>query len=90
MPSIIQRFGKHRSCRLQGEFVMVGQFWKPYTGQAVDGELVVMVLIYGAEKLNCIELKPSNGLREFYIILYMWKSVGLLKEGFSSSVGLCF
>jgi hypothetical protein len=32
---IIQRFGKHCSCHLQGEYVMVGCFWKPYTDLAL-------------------------------------------------------
>jgi hypothetical protein len=31
---IIQRFGKHCSSHLQGEYVLVGRFWKPYIGQA--------------------------------------------------------
>jgi hypothetical protein len=34
MLRIIKRFGKHYSCHLQGEYVMVGCFWKPYIGQA--------------------------------------------------------
>jgi hypothetical protein len=46
---IIQRFGKHCICHLQGEYVMVGRFWQPYIGQAVGGELDSMVLIGRAE-----------------------------------------
>jgi hypothetical protein len=46
---IIKRFVKHCNCHLQGEHVMVGRFWKPYIGQAVGGELDLMVLIVGAE-----------------------------------------
>jgi hypothetical protein len=30
----IIRFGKHCSCHLQGEYVMVGRFGEPYVGQA--------------------------------------------------------
>jgi hypothetical protein len=30
---IIQRFDKHFSCHLQGEYVVVGRFCKPYIGQ---------------------------------------------------------
>jgi hypothetical protein len=48
MLKIIQRFGKHSSCHLQGKYVMVGRFWQPYIGQAVGAELVLMVLIGGA------------------------------------------
>jgi hypothetical protein len=32
MLRIIQRFGKHCSCHLQGECVVVGRIWKPYIG----------------------------------------------------------
>jgi hypothetical protein len=35
---VIQRFGKHYSCHLQGECVQVGLFFKPYIGQAMGGE----------------------------------------------------
>jgi hypothetical protein len=34
---IIQRFGKHSSCHLQVEYVLVGCFYKPYLEQAVGG-----------------------------------------------------
>jgi hypothetical protein len=50
MLKIIERFGKHCSCHLQGEYVMVGRPWKHYTGQAVNGELDLMVLIGGVEE----------------------------------------
>jgi hypothetical protein len=32
---------------------MVRRLWKPYIGQAVGGELDLMVLIGGAEDGNC-------------------------------------
>jgi hypothetical protein len=47
---IFQCFGKHCSCHLQGECVLVGHFWKPYIGQAIHGELDLIVLIGGAEE----------------------------------------
>jgi hypothetical protein len=50
MLNIIQCFSKHCSCHLQGEYVMFGHFWKPYIGQAVGGELDLMVLNGWAEK----------------------------------------
>jgi hypothetical protein len=50
MLRIIQRFGKHCNCHLQGEYIMVGRFWKPYIGQAVGGDLYFVVLIGGAEQ----------------------------------------
>jgi hypothetical protein len=53
MLRIIQRFGKHFSCNLQSEYVMVGRFLKPYTGKAVGGELDLMVLIGEAEERAC-------------------------------------
>jgi hypothetical protein len=40
---------------------MVGRFWKPYIGQAVDGELNLMVPIDGAEELAAIQLEMSIG-----------------------------
>jgi hypothetical protein len=49
MLKVIQHFGKHCICSLQGEYLLVGCFfWKLYIEQAVGGELVVMVLIGGA------------------------------------------
>jgi hypothetical protein len=50
MLRIVQRFGKHCNCHLQSEYVVAGCFWKPYIGQAVCGELDLMVLIGGAEE----------------------------------------
>jgi hypothetical protein len=50
MLSIIQHFGKHCSCHLQRECVVVGRFWKRYIGQTVGGDLDLMVLIGGAEE----------------------------------------
>jgi hypothetical protein len=47
---IIQLFGKHRSCNLQGKYVVVRRFWKPYVGQAVGGGLDLIVLIGEAEE----------------------------------------
>jgi hypothetical protein len=47
---VIQCFGKHCSCHLQGECLDVGRFWKPYIGQAVSIELDLMVLFGGAEE----------------------------------------
>jgi hypothetical protein len=41
---IIQRFGKHCSCHLQGDYVMIGLFL-----EALGGELDLMVLTGGAE-----------------------------------------
>jgi hypothetical protein len=46
----IIRFGKHFICHLEGEYVMIGRFWKPYIEQAVGGELYLMVLIGEAEE----------------------------------------
>jgi hypothetical protein len=60
MLRIIQRFGKHCSCYLQGEYVMIGRFLKPYMGQAVGDELGLMVLIGGAH----LQLDSSQLFRE--------------------------
>jgi hypothetical protein len=47
----IVRFDKHCSCHLQGEYVMVGRFWKPYRiQQAVGGELDLMTLMVEREE----------------------------------------
>jgi hypothetical protein len=48
MLRIIQSFGKHFSCHLQGECVEAGRF-DAFLGQPVSGELNFMVLI-GAAK----------------------------------------
>jgi hypothetical protein len=60
MLRIIQRFGKHCGCHLQGECVVVGRFWKPYIGQVVDGKLDFMVLIGGAEEQTAVQWKMST------------------------------
>jgi hypothetical protein len=49
MLKVFQLFVKHCSCHLQGKFVLEARFRKPYIGQAVGGELNVMVQIGGAE-----------------------------------------
>jgi hypothetical protein len=49
MLKVFQLFVKHCSCHLQGKFVRDARFWKPYIGQAVGGELNVMVQIGGVE-----------------------------------------
>jgi hypothetical protein len=51
----IQCFGKHCSCHLQGKSVTVGHFWQSYIGQAVGGELDLMVLIGGAREHAAIQ-----------------------------------
>jgi hypothetical protein len=56
MLRIIQRFGKHCSCHLQGECVVAGRFWKSYIGQAVGGALDFVMLIGGAEGRAVIQL----------------------------------
>jgi hypothetical protein len=38
MLKVTHRFGKHCSCHLQVECVLVGRFLNPYIGQAVGGE----------------------------------------------------
>jgi hypothetical protein len=34
---------------------MDGSFWQPYIGEAVDGELELMMLIGGAEELVAVQ-----------------------------------
>jgi hypothetical protein len=51
----IIRFGKHCSCHLQGECVVVAHFWKPYIGQAVGGEMYFMVLIGAADEWAAVQ-----------------------------------
>jgi hypothetical protein len=60
----VQRFGKHRSCHLHIEYVLVGRFWKPHTGQAVGGDLDLMVLIGGAEERAAIQLAISTWMKK--------------------------
>jgi hypothetical protein len=55
---IIRRFGKHCGCHIQGEYVISGRFWKPYVGQAVGSDLVL--LIGGAEERAAIQLEKSS------------------------------
>jgi hypothetical protein len=45
---VIQGFGKHCSCHLQGECAEVGRFRKPYIGQVVGGELDLIFMVGGA------------------------------------------
>jgi hypothetical protein len=63
MLKIIQRFGKHCSCHLHGEYAVVRRFWKPYISDAVGGELDLMVLIGGAEERAAIQLEMSTWFR---------------------------
>jgi hypothetical protein len=44
--------------------IVVGRFWKPYTGQAVGGELYLMVLIGGAEERVAIQWEKSTWFRK--------------------------
>jgi hypothetical protein len=50
MLKIIHRFGKHCSCHLQGEYVLIGRFWNPYIRQTIGCEWYVTDLIGGAEE----------------------------------------
>jgi hypothetical protein len=49
-----QWFGKHNSCRLQGEYVL-GGFRKPYVEQAVGGEWDAKNLIGRTEERVAIQ-----------------------------------
>jgi hypothetical protein len=65
MLKIIQHFGKHCSCHLQHEYVMVVHFWKLYTGQAVGGKLHMMMLNGGAKEWAAIQqMELSMWLRK--------------------------
>jgi hypothetical protein len=65
MLRIIQYFGKHYSYYLQSECVVVGHFWKPYMGQAVDGKLDLMkVLTGGVKERVVIQWEKSMWLRK--------------------------
>jgi hypothetical protein len=47
----LSSFDKERSCHLQGKYVLMARnFWKPFIGQVVGGELDVIVLTGGAEE----------------------------------------
>jgi hypothetical protein len=63
MLKVIQRFGKHCNCHLQGEYVLVGCFWEPHIGQEVGGEWDAKNLIGGAEERAAIQLVISSWLR---------------------------
>jgi hypothetical protein len=41
---------------------MAGHFWKPYKGQAVGGDLDLMVLTAGVEEQAAIQLEMSMWL----------------------------
>jgi hypothetical protein len=64
MLKIINRFGKHCSCYLQGEYVMVGRFWKPHIGQEVGRELNLIVLIGGSEERAAVHLEMCMCLKK--------------------------
>jgi hypothetical protein len=51
------RFGKHSSCHIQDEYVLVGCFWKPFIRQAVDDEWDMTDLIGGA--VSFLQHKPK-------------------------------
>jgi hypothetical protein len=57
-------FSKDCSCHLQGEYVCVGYFWKPYIAQALDSELDLMVLFGGAKNLVAFQSEMSKWLRK--------------------------
>jgi hypothetical protein len=60
----IIHFGKPCICHLQGEFVVVGRFWKLYMGQTVGGELDLMALIRGAEERAAIQWEKNVWLKK--------------------------
>jgi hypothetical protein len=49
MLKTVQLFGRHCSCSLQGEYVIVGRICKPYVGQATAEEFDLMVRKGGLE-----------------------------------------
>jgi hypothetical protein len=53
MLRVIQRFGEHFSCHLQGEYVLIGRFWQPYVVQGVDEALDVMELSSCLSSAKC-------------------------------------
>jgi hypothetical protein len=56
---VIQHFGKHYSCLLEGKYVDCGHFWKSYFGQVVGTKKEFMVLIGGAEEWAAIQWEKS-------------------------------
>jgi hypothetical protein len=63
MFGVNQHFSKHCSVHFQGGYV-VGEFWRPYIGQAVSGEIDLMGLIGGAEEQAAIQWERSMWLRK--------------------------
>jgi hypothetical protein len=59
MLKIIQHFGKHCSCHLQGKYVMVGCFWIPCIGQTIGEEMDLKVLIGGVEEHQSAPTNPA-------------------------------
>jgi hypothetical protein len=80
MLKIIQHFGKHCSCHIWGEYVIVEHFWKTYIGRAVGAKLDLMVLIGGVEERAAIQLEMSTWLRKI-------GDEKLLTEEFSATMG---
>jgi hypothetical protein len=60
MLKVIQRFAKHCSYHLQGKYVLVGQFWKTYIGQAVGGEWDMTDLFDEVEMRTANQLPMST------------------------------
>jgi hypothetical protein len=63
---------------------MVGRFCKPHTGQAVGGELGLMVLIGGAEERSAIHSQMSTWLRRKVMKNFFrdtWWGEEVTKEG---------
>jgi hypothetical protein len=59
MLKILRRYDIHCSFHLQGECVMVGRCWQPYRGQAVRGELHLVVVV-GAGESYLRQAKATN------------------------------
>jgi hypothetical protein len=64
MLKIIQRFDKHCSCHLQGEYVGWAFFWKPYIGQAVGGKWDMTDLTGEVGERAAIQLVTSMCFRK--------------------------
>jgi hypothetical protein len=61
---IIKRFGKHCSCYLQGEYVMVGRSWQPYMfPETLDNLQLSTRLI--PESLSCTLNSSRENLRRW-------------------------